>query len=217
MLSLSSILPSIVLGDPILQYGLQYRLFNLTQLARHIKPQIEVRAKKSVSESAILMALSRYQKQLKKITPKHEQFKIEKLTVHTGLGVFSFEKTKEVLRSVNQLHSMVLARNGYITISEGISEVTVILETGFAALIRKHLGRRIKYENTSISALAVHFPAKYIAVPGLLCIILQQVMLQGINVLEVASTYTEFVLYIDEANTQMAFDTLYRLFDVAKI
>lgn len=214
MQSLSGILPQIVLSDPILQYGLQHRLFNLTQLAKHIHRHVEVRAKKSVSQSAILMALSRYQKQLRKIAPKAEQFKIEKLTVHTGLSVFSFEKTQDVLRVVNQLHALALTKSGYVTISEGTTEVTVIVDVVFAQMLRKHLGRRIKHENRKISALVIHFPAKYIAVPGLLCIILQQVMLQGINVLEVASTYTEFVLYIDESRTQLAFDTLYRLFDV---
>lgn len=214
MLSLSSILPQIVLGDPILQYGLQHRLFNLSQLARHIRKHVEVRAKKPVSESAILMALSRYQKQLRKISPKAEQFKIAKLTVHTSLAVFSFDKTKDVLHAVNALHKFVLDKGGYLTISEGTFEITVIVGTDFAPMIHKYLGRKIKYKHDRISALVIHFPPKYIAVPGLLCIILQQVMLQGINVLEVASTYTEFVLYIDEGNTQLAFDTLYRLFDV---
>ncbi len=214
MLSLSSILPQIVQGDPMLQYGLQYRLFNLTQLARHIRKHVEVRAKKDVSESAILMALSRYQKQLKKISPTPGQFKIEKLTVHTGLGVYSFEKTRQVLQTANSLHKLVLEKGGYLTISESGSEVTVIVDRAFEPIIRKHLGRRTKYENAHISALAIHFSPKYLPVPGLLCIILQQIMLQGINLQEVASTYTEFVLYIDEANTRLAFDTLYRLFDI---
>ena len=214
MHSISSILPELVLSDPILQYGLQHRLFNLSQLARHIRPQVEVRAKKNVSESAILMALSRYQKHMRKISPKAEQFKITKLTVHTGLAIFSFDKTKEVLRAVNALHKFVLDRGGYLTISEGTFEITVIVESDFAPIVRKYLGRKIKYERAHVSAVVIHFPPKYVAVPGLLCIILQQVMLQGINVLEVASTYTEFVLYLDEANTQLAFDTLYRLFDV---
>ncbi len=214
MLSLSAILPQIVLGDPLLQYGLQYRLFNLTQLARHIRPHVEVRSKKKVSDSAILMALSRYQKRLRKIAPTAKQFKISKLTVHTGLVVFSFEKSRQVLETANALHKLVLDKGGYLTISEGISEVTVIVDRAFEPAIRKHLGRRIIYENTKISALAVHFSPKYLPVPGLLCVLLQQIMLQGINLQEVASTYTEFVLYIDEANTQLAFDTLYRLFEV---
>ncbi len=214
MLSLSSILPQIVLGDPILQYGLQHRLFNLSQLARHIRKQVEVRAKKSVSESAILMALSRYQRQLRKTAPSIEQFKISKLTVHTGLDIFSFDKTKDVLSAVNAMHKFVLEKNGYLTISEGTFEITVIVASEFAPTIRKYLGRKIKYERIGVSALVIHFPPKYIAVPGLLCLLLQQVMLQGINVLEVASTYTEFVLYIEEQNIHLAFDTLYRLFDV---
>ena len=216
MYALSSIIPEIVAGDPILLYGLRNRIFNLSQLAKHIRPHVEVRAKKSVSVSAILMMLSRYQRQLGKISSSHHHFTLEKITVHTGLSVFSFTKSEDLLRSLNQLHGQILRKSGYLTISEGVSEVTVIAETSFEDVLKKLLGRRMKHHKSHISGLVIHFPAKYLPVPGLLCIILQQMMLQGINLVEVASTYTEFVIYIDESSTQLAFDTLYRLFDVKR-
>ena len=160
------------------------------------------------------MALSRYQKQLVKIAPTIERFTLEKITVHTGLNVFSCAKSDDVLRAINRLHAQMIRTGGYLTISEGNTEVTAIADATFAPLLQKLLGRRITHSKPRISALVIHFPAKYIAIPGMLCMILQQVMLQGINVLEVASTYTEFVLYIAEDDTRLAFDTLYRLFDV---
>ncbi len=214
MQPLSSILPELVLGDPILQYGLRNRIFNLSQLAKHLQPHIELRAKKEISASAILMALSRYQQRLQKTSPTVEHFSLEKLTVHTGLSVFSFSKSDDLLRAINKLHGEILGKGGYLTISEGISEVTVIADTRFTPTLKKILARRMKHHKDHISAIVIHFPPRYLAIPGLLCIILQQMMLQGINLVEVASTFTEFVLYIEEANTQLAFDTLYRLFDV---
>ena len=214
MIKLSEVVPAIVSGDPFLQYGLQYRLFNLTKLASHLRPMVEERAKKTDRASAILMALSRLQRSMKKISKGPGDFRVSNIAVHTGLGTFAFDKSEDVLRRVHRLHTEVLRKNGYITITEGTAEVTVIMDTAYASLIRKLLRRSAKSENTRVSALGIHFPARYAEVPGFLCIILQQIMLQGINVVEVASTFTEFVLYIDEANTKLAFDTIYHLFDV---
>lgn len=213
MIALSQILPELISANPILLYGLRHKLLNLTQLAAHLQPQVEVRAKKDVSKSAILMALSRYQKQLSKISPKVDRYRLEKITVYTGLSVFSFAKDADVLKGLNQFHAHILKKGGYATISEGISEVTMIVESTYTPVIKSLLGRA-KYQSDNIAALAIHFPSSYIAVPGMLCMILQQVMLQGINVLEVASTYTEFVLYLKESDIRLAFDTLYRVFEV---
>jgi hypothetical protein len=213
MLKLSSILPDLVTADPFLQYGLQYGIFNLSKLAAHLKPFVEVRAKKSMSTSAILMALSRHQRSLTKVAAQPQRFVIQSIAVHTGLGTFSFPKTEETLKKIHQLHTQVLRKNGYITISEGTGEVTCIVDRAYAPLIKTLVGKP-KFQNTAVSALAIHFPAAYAEVPGFLCVLLQQVMLQGINLVEIASTFTEFVLYIDESNTKLAFDTIYSLFEV---
>ncbi|MBI3618645.1 hypothetical protein HY213_01255 [Candidatus Peregrinibacteria bacterium] len=212
MLTLSAIVPEIVGSHPFLQYGVQHRIFNLSQLAKHIRPLVELRAKKHVTESAIVMALSRHQRRASKVGMRQEEFHIEKLTVHTGLCTFSYTKTDDLPRKVHQLHTAVLRKSGYITLSEGTREITVIVDAAYAPLVRTLVGPHPKYFHARIAAVGVHFSARYVDVPGPLCIILQQIWLQHINVREVASTLTEFVLYIDEANTKLAFDTLYQLF-----
>jgi aspartokinase len=42
--------------------------------------------------------------------------------------------------------------------------------------------------------------------------VLQQVAVQGINVVEIASTATELILYLDQKDVRLAFDTLYQRF-----
>lgn len=214
MKSIADSLHVLVSENNFLQYGLQKKLFNLTALSRLLQPLIEVRTQKNVSLSALIMAVSRYQKRLARITRNPDVFIVHRIAVHTDLSTFSFEKTAEVLRAIHQLHTQVLKRCGYITICEGTSEVTVILGNTFESLVRKLLGKKEKFHNNHISALAMHFPAQYAAVPGFLSVVLQQTTLQGINVIEVASTFTEFVLYVDAADTKLAFDTLYHLFRV---
>ena len=42
--------------------------------------------------------------------------------------------------------------------------------------------------------------------------ILQQTTLQNINIIEISSTFTEIVLYVEEQDTKLTFDTVYESF-----
>ncbi len=69
--------------------------------------------------------------------------------------------------------------------------------------------RRV-YRN--LAGLGVKFQEAYLETPGLLYQLLQQLALQNINVVEVASTTTEFNIYLDDRDVQLAFESLYNRF-----
>ena len=46
----------------------------------------------------------------------------------------------------------------------------------------------------------------------MLYMLLQRVTLQNVNLIEIISTYTEIVFYVDERDTQTVFDTLFQSF-----
>ena len=81
MLKIADITRDIIANNPLLQFGLYRDLYNVTQLAREITPQVKARTKKDVKLSAIVMALSRLQKEMtaQRICP--EVFRIENLTI----------------------------------------------------------------------------------------------------------------------------------------
>jgi aspartokinase len=212
MKKLADALTELIAGDQMLQLGLQERLFNFTHLAKYLRPLLIARMHKDISVASVLMALSRLQKKFRKISSRPEHFRVHSITVHGDLCTFSFEKTSDMLRRIHVLHTAILRDRGYITISESTNEVTVIAGRSYIALARRIFGRRTKFQNTNIAAIALRFPAIYSTRPGFLSLVLQQVTLQGINIIEVASTYTEFVLYIDARDAKLAFDTLHILF-----
>ncbi len=216
MLTLNQAISDLVITDSFLQYGLQYGLFNLTKLAEHTRKHLEARTKKSVSDSAVLMALSRYQRRLKKFAPHPVKFKVQHLTLRTHLATVSVAKTSQSLSAVHEFHTRLQKAKGYITITESTGEVTLLFEAAHLPLAKKLLGRSVKFTNADLAALALNFSSEYSAAPGFLCTVLQQLLLQGINVVEVASTYTEFVLYIEEKDAKLAFDTLYGLFRISE-
>jgi len=213
MLKISDALQAIISNDAALNFSLHHKLLNLSQLSRFLRPLVEARVKKDVSASAILMALSRLQGGLPKAAKlRRERFYVQKIIVQSDLAILTFEKSRASHRAINELYIRVQKSEGYITVTEAVNEITVILEKDKVEAALKLIALKAKYQNSKVSSLTLKFDEFYISRPGFLYQILQQLSLQGINLLELASTSTELVLYLEHEAVNLAFDTLYNRF-----
>ena len=212
MLKITDAIKSVVSENPLLQFGMQHRLLNLTKTAGYLKPLIEIKSKKYVTVSSLTMALSRFQSEIRKQSLQRESYRIDQISMHTGLSTFTFTKTPETHAGVNKLYQMVQSEHGYITIAQGTNQITVIIDSVFAEKVKKFISSRPRFHHKNIASIGVSFDEKFIRVPGLIYIVLQQMMLLNINILEVSSTYTELVLYIVEEDLKTAFEALQYLF-----
>lgn len=215
MLKLSEAMKEVLDRNPLLQFGLSHQLFNLSQLAKYLAPQVSARIEKQVQPSALLMALSRYQRtenESRTGSGAPPEFVLKKLAVNSGLVISTFSKTPEVRRDVNEFYRRVQAADGFFTISEGVAQITTIFEEEFLPLRKKLLRRAVLREYDHVGSLAVRFDEKYLDIPGFLYFVLQQFYLQNINILELTSTATELVVFLAEEDVRLAFDTLYNRF-----
>jgi aspartokinase len=212
MIKISDSIKEIVINQPFLRFGLHHRLVNLSSIARFIKPLVEARTKKEVRQTAILMNLSRLQKTLaQKSIEKKADFSIINLVIHSGLCSITFTRSKEVYNQLNKFYGEVQNQNGYITFSQGISEITVITNESFLPTIKNIINAKPKYIKAGLSSIGVQFNADYSEVPGLFYFLTQQLTLQNINISEISSTYTELIFYINQKDMRLAFDTLSRV------
>ena len=212
MIRISEVIKEIVAENPVLQLGLHEGLFNLTQLAQYIKPMIEVRAKKELSTSAIVMTLSRMQREIKDQHIDRTRFRIENIVVNSRLMTCTYTKTPEAQSAMQKLHEEIQKQGGYMTLSEGTSQITLITDDANEEKMLEIMPGKPLFTRRNVASIGVIFHKDYLSFPGMLYILLQQIALQNINVIEIASTFTEFVIYIDEGDTKIAFDTLYGLF-----
>ncbi len=203
----------IVHANAALRFGFHHGLLNLTQTAKFIKPLVEARTMKDIKISALVMALSRYGKNH---TPPtlNVQFQIDHVRVHHGLVSVTWPKSEEVHRAVAKLFTQVEQKDLFLTVSEGVSEITVITERDLFESIEAKLREKIEIRTTRVTGIGVKFGKRYLNQPGLLSHILQQISFQGINVVEVASTATEFVVYVHDLDAQLAFESIYQRFCV---
>lgn len=213
MKKISESIEEIVEGHPALSFGMHHRLLNLTQVARFLRPGVEAQTHKEVTEAAILMSLSRLQKKWTRKRPqKADLLVLDKVSIVSGLCSVTLAKTQTIHRELNRVFTAVQEQNGFITLTEGLRETTVIIEAENFNLLRKALSARPKIVHRNVASVGMTFSERYLNVKGVLHQLLEQVALQNVNVLEVASTATEFYIYVEEKDVEVAFASIFHRF-----
>ena len=185
MIRISEAIENLVEANPALRFGFYHGLLNLTKVARFLRPSIEARTKKEVTEAAVLMNLSRLQGKLAKLPQsRRDRLVLDKVNIQSGLVSATVTKSPTSHRELDRVFSRIQSRNGFITVTEGLREVTV----------------------------GVAFNERYLKVKGILFQLLEEIALQDINVIEIASTATEFSIFLNEEDVQLAFDAIFNRF-----
>lgn len=212
MIKISDALEDLVQSNPFLMHGLHHKLLNLSQVARFVQPLIAARINKEVQTSALLMSLSRLQTRFASSNKaKAIAFHVDNITVQSDLAIMTVEKSRESHRKVGSIYTRIQNAGGYITITEGLSEITIILDRDFLPIAQEALDK-IAFKSSSVAALSVKFSEKYLRTPGFFFAIFESLAFQGINIVELASTTTELIFYLAPEDVQLAFDTLYNKF-----
>jgi aspartokinase len=208
MLKISPALESLINANWMLRFGLHHNIFNLTRLAKFIHPMIQTRTKKDVSQQALLMALSRYQQSHRKKDSSKHHFTVKNISLQSGLATLTYSANPTIADHIYKLHSEIQKNEGYFTLSEGTDEITLIIKKESMGLAKKIIGEKAKYEKENLAAIGIKFDSSYSERPGFLYYIIQFISLQGINIHEISSTFTEVVIYVAEKDIRLAFDTM---------
>ncbi len=212
MLKISEAVEAIVESDPVLRPALAGRLLNLSQVARHIHAAVEARTMKRVRPSAIAMALSRLQSRLPDLDAAPRLRLADRITVQRGLSVLTFPNTRRCQESLLSLQERIRKEHGFVTITEGVREITLIVDSSLRAVVDGIVPERPTRAVPGAAGLSVTLTRDNLATPGVLYRLLQPLALQGINVQEVASTTREFHIYLEDRDVMLALESLYRAF-----
>ena len=212
MLKISDAVKAIVEADPALRTAMSQRILNLSQVARRIHPAVEARTQKGVQVSAVAMALSRLQAQLPDVDAAPPLRLSRRITVQRDLAVLTYPNTPRVQEGLLSVQEGVRRSGGYLTISEGMREITLIVEGEHLSLARDRLPDRPTRVRKGVASLVVGLTEENLATPAVLYRILQPLAIQGINLAEVTSTTREFHLYLAEEKVMLALESLYAAF-----
>lgn len=212
MLSIPEAVQETIEKDGFLHFGLANGVLSLSKTARFIKPLIEIRTKKSVSIAAVTMALSRLKTLKKRTNVQLKRVKLDSINIAKNLAEITYERTAENISALEKVEKEVRKNNGYIVITFGTSELTVIVEEKFLSDIKHGMPMSPKVILKELVAVGAKFDESYIPHVGMVYALIQQLTFQNINVIEFSSTYTELVFYLNKKDMKLAFDTLYEQF-----
>ena len=212
MIKISDAVRAIVEADPALRTALSKRILNLSQVARHIHAAVQARTQKAVEHGAIAMSLSRLQAELPDVDAGRPLRLARRITVQRDLAILTYPNTPRVQEGLLAVQQGVRRSGGYLTISEGIREITLILEGPDLPAARQAVPDRPSRVRSGVASLVVGLVEEDLTTPAVLYRILQPLALQGINLAEVTSTTREFHLYMAETDVMLALDSLYAAF-----
>ncbi len=216
MITVSEVVESIVRRTPFLEEALSRGILNLSSLAREIKPEIEKELMKKVKEGAIVMGLKRLSSKISKIHKKQRNFfqNPPDLMVRSNLVEITILNSETLLNKQKRLLEQVKSsQNYFLTFTQGIYETTIIVSKNLEGkLLKIFEDEKIisKFEN--LSSITIQLPEGSALIPGIYSFILKALAWEGINLIEVVSTFNEFTIILESKNTDRAFSILKRIF-----
>ena len=202
--------------SPFLAEALSENLINISSLARKIKPDIEALTKKSVQESAIIMAISRM--------PPGESVRISRsikafmselgdIIVRSGLSDHTFENSPTLSTSRRQLMEEILSEKEiFYTFSQGVYETTLIASRSLDDLIDRIFSNEKRISRkTDLSSITLRLPQNNTEVSGVYYFILRSLAWAGINVCEIISTSNEISIVVSNYDVDKAFSILMKM------
>ena len=217
MKRISEAIEDIVSNHSALGFGFYHDLLNLTHVARFLKPSIEAITKKEVTESSILMNLSRLRKKLaQRPAAIDEKLILDKVSIQSGLCSATVSKTSTSHQEINQIFNRIQSCNGFITVTEGLREVTVIIESENLSLLTESFQSKARIFHQNLASLGITFSKRYLEVKGILHQLLEEIALHNINIVEIASTATELTIFLHEEDAQLAFEAIFQRFSRRK-
>ncbi len=216
MITVSELIEEIVTHSPFLEEGLSKGIINLSSLARIIQPQIQDKLMKDIKTGAIMMALKRLSK---KIKPTNDQKlisvlkNISDITVRSNILEFAFDNSSTLLEKQRKLLNQISSeKNIFFTTSTGVYETSLFVSKNMGQKVKDTFQEeKLRYEMKDLSAITLILPKEAVFVPGVYYSVLKALAREGINFVEVVSSYTELTIILQNSNVDKAFSSLKKL------
>ena len=210
MISVSDALKEIIANYPLLEDGLSRGIINYSAFAREIKPQIEKKLYKPITEGSIIMALKRISQKLAQKKLSKKGVDLTDLTVRSNLTEFTFINSDSLADKQRKLFNQLAnQKDVFCAVSQGIRETTFITSASVAKVLERIFSDETKaMKMDHLSSVTIHLPEITVKTPGIYYQILKLLAWENINIIEVISTYTELTIVFENKDIDKAFSVL---------
>lgn len=209
MIKIAAIVQTIMDNDDLVNNLASRGLLNYMAYARSIKDEVENQTLKEVQLGSITAAVARYVEKIQPITLPPEK-DIQQVSVQTNLEGITYERSEEISEKIRSIYNEIQVNNKtYITVTQGINEITVIAEKSIIEIFRKKLKKYPNiYDIAHLIGITVKFGVKYLAIPNLFYLLIRKLAIKNINIIEIVSTATELTFILNKKDLQIALNQL---------
>jgi len=197
---------------PFLAEALAEGIINLSALARLMAPEIEKKLIKKASQGAMVMALKRLGDELARKTAHRKSISayFTEITVRSRICEFTFEKSANIMARQREVLAAVQDKpDSFITFTTGVREITVLAGIDCRDLVKKAFSdQKMLSSFNDLAAITMRLAEQSVLTPGVYHSVLNRLAWQSINVIEVVSTYLEFIVIIQDNQVEQAFTAL---------
>jgi aspartokinase len=209
MIKISDSVREIIDNDDLVRVMAQRGLLNYRAYAKEIKSKVEEICMKDVRLGSIRTAISRY---IDSIAPLNlpPNTDILRISVQKKLAGLTYERTETISEKIRALYKQFAkGTNSYITITQGINEITIIANESIIDNMRKSLKEyKTIYDISNIAGISVKFDIKYMEIPNLFYSLIRKLALKNINIIEIVSTATELTFILNNNDVPLALEKL---------
>lgn len=208
MIKITQVVEDLIGQNELALEALRAGMLNLSAYSEQIKPIIESKLFKPVKKGSIVTALSRIASNMDKLLPLRASVQIEDMSIKSPLCEITYEKTKEVSKSIQNLGTKYFSK-GFFTSTQGTSEITLIVSNTIKNEVKDFIGIKPKAEYDNLSAMTVRFnEQEYIEIPNMIYTLVSVLAHKRINIIEVVSTFTEISFIVRQSDLKMTVDVL---------
>lgn len=173
---------------------------NYSRLALALRPEVEKKTGRKVSQEAVKTAIRRFAETAKKgggYEGIESVLMGGRLNLRNNVSVLAIYPSMQAIGKIPELERRIDRRKGEILhVIAGINCIVLILDDSNFPVAQKILRKDIINERTGLSALTITTSLKITVTPGVVAYITAILARSGINIEEISSCYTDTVLIV---------------------
>ena len=217
MVTVSHLVKKAVSENSFLLEAMGKELISHGNLAEQLKPEIEKELGKKLKESAIVMALRRYEEELQGYDKKIRKFSFKgEIIMRTNIIDFNVVKSQSLLAKIKNLYSLVnFERGGILNVILGNNEISIITNEKYREKLSDFLKvEKILNKEVDLVALTISFTGDgFFDTPGVIFTAVRKLAWEGVNIYEIVSTMTELTFILSNKDSMRAYNALHELFE----
>jgi hypothetical protein len=199
MIKIQDTVRDILYSDEEALFALSRGYMNLSAYAKQIEKVVEQKTKKNVGTPAIVVALSRAKKEIKKPDPLIQDIKINNITTKSPLSEIVFEKTPQLLAKLSSLYEKVKTSNDdFLAMTLSTNEITVICSDRIKEAVLKHFADKPRMIESGLASVGLSLDPKYYSMPNITFSLLRRIAQKRIVLAETITTHTEIIFVFQE-------------------